>query len=140
MGACTTRPYSYQAPWESRGCLSSLFAAADEATILKAKRAKLLACHPDKVGAEAVGAGHAVGRITTALKVLTSPLDRKLYDAQLRVEQRAARFQNQPSSGSQHWAAGDDAIFFPSSRSPAPPFPTNTHSASTIPLRKRDQH
>lgn len=95
----------------------SLGAHADETTILKAKRTKLLACHPDKVGVDAVGAGHAVGRITAALDVLTSPTERKRYDAQLRADERAEQPSHErPSGSAQSSAPSEDAIYFPSSR------------------------
>lgn len=72
---------------------------ADEAVMQKAKRVKLLACHPDKVGASAKGAGHAVARITTALTVLCDPRSRARYDAELRTASSAASATVRPGQG-----------------------------------------
>lgn len=68
----------------------SHFSYADETVIQKAKRVKLLACHPDKVGSSVEGAGHAVLRITSAQAVLGDSRTRARYDAELRASASAA--------------------------------------------------
>lgn len=76
----------------------TLFIYADEAVIQKAKRVKLLACHPDKVGSSVKGAGHAVVRITSAQAVLGDSRSRARYDAELRAAAAAAATANAASS------------------------------------------
>ena len=45
-------------------CCLKFLRPADEAALRKAKRDKLLATHPDKLGGNAIGANLAVGRVT----------------------------------------------------------------------------
>eukprot|EP00798_Chlamydomonas_sp_ICE-L_P027634 gene27634-7272_t len=56
---------------------------ADDDTIRKAKRTLSLATHPDKAGADAVGAKEAFQRVTAAFEVLSDETKRKHYDMDL---------------------------------------------------------
>ncbi|KAG1651665.1 hypothetical protein FOA52_011854, partial [Chlamydomonas sp. UWO 241] len=81
---------------------------ADDETVRKAKRAKSLATHPDKLGGTAVGAKEAFQRVTEAADVLADAAKRRDYDNQLRREEEIARGGSSGGGGGSMGGMGGD--------------------------------